>query len=76
MGGSFYGGHMRGMDGVDQAIDLDRALDQLTGREVLAVTLSAQGHTRVEIAEVFHMTPQGVSHLIAVARKQIKKRMT
>jgi len=68
----YYG---RGTDALDRKIDFGRALEQLSGRQRLAVTLSGQGHTREEIAKVFHMTPQGISHLITTARKQIKKRM-
>ena len=72
---SLYGGEMHGMDAVDDAIDFGRALEQLTGQRALALTLWSLGHTQVEIADVFHMTYQGVQSLISTAIGQIKKRM-
>ena len=66
---------MHGMDAVDQVIDFEWAVEQLTGRQVLAVGLRGLGRTNEEIADVFHVTPQGVSYLILNAIKQIKKRM-
>ena len=68
-------GYGHGMDAVDDAIDFEQALEQLTGREALAIGLRAHGRTNEEIADVFHMTPQGVSYVILGAIKQIKKRM-
>jgi len=63
------------MDAVDQAIDFERALEQLTGQQRLAVVLRGLGRTNQQIADVFHMTPQGASYLIARAVKQIKRSM-